>query len=273
MINFEIGIAILFSCIVLAIVINLANKSIHQRGQKITFEDTTTWPGASSSTPAAAPVQPTIIETPKDTGTNFHSVTVAIYIPLMLSLVSGLFAALLALIITKIWWSWADAFIAFGITFLLVAVAVWIWRLLDWSKLIHQIEVFTHADLDGDGYQGEPSRYPAVPVIIKRYSNGAYAGETQVGTLDITDDEKKMLAVAKERGIPFSENEFCRKHNWMSQPRCKQVRAQLLAAGLLASKGQGSGNDWTDLGIKYLSDAFPPSPTVESAPLPHPVGR
>jgi hypothetical protein len=272
MINFEIGIAILFSALVLYIVIRLAMPRDIKRSNTIVFEDTTATPPWAQQ-PAAAPLpQQTIVaKEAKDTATNYHSVTVAVYIPLLLALVSGTIAALFTLFIIKIWWSWLDALTGAGAMFMLVAAVVWLWRLVDWQKLIHQVEVFTQSDIDNDTFIGDPVDH----VEIKHYDKNGTWTRTHSGDIDLTHDEKRKLAFAllmQKRS--FSEDALARAEDGysklFSQPRFSKVQDQFIALEMVNKKG--SGYELNDDGEKYLLP-FLPSPTAESVSLPTPVGK
>lgn len=271
MVDMEIGIAILCSVIVIFIVIRLANPRIKQRGQKVIFEDTTAQPW---STPAPAPAPTAIVEpAPRKDATNFHSVTVAVYIPLMLSLVSGLIASLLTLFVMKIWWSWLDALTGAGISFVLVVAIVWVWRLMDWQKLIHQIEMISRVDINGDGNIGaddEPTHF----ITINHYDQaGNYTGATRA-ELTLTQSECDALSNAiLVQHKAFSESALARGDTRiMSQKRFAKIQDDFIRAHLIESKGVGntSGYEFNRDGLDYLSN-FLPSPTAESIHLSVPV--
>jgi hypothetical protein len=270
--DFSIGAISTLAIIIIIFVIRAAASHPRKIPNKVVFEDSTTSPW---SPPTSAPAPTTIIEqAPKKDLTNFHSVTVAVYIPLMLSLVSGFIASLLTLFIMKIWWSWMDALTGAGISFVLIVAIVWVWRLMDWQKLIHQIEMITHSDIDGDGYQGEPTSITE-HVTIKHYDKNGTWTRTHEGIVNLTHEEKIKLAFAllmQKRS--FSEDALARGRDGyskiFSQPRFAKVQDEFIAAELVNRKN--NGYELNDDGARYLEDALP-SPTVDSVSLPAPVGK
>jgi hypothetical protein len=259
----DTGIAILIGLAVFYVIIRFLFRTPVKRGAKVTFADTAVTPFV----PPAAPQN--ILEREPKKETNFlHSVTVAVYIPLLLSVVSGVICSLLALIVMKIKYSWSDSFIAAGITFLVVTGLIWTWRFIDWHMLIHQVETVTHIDLDGDGVRGEPIQ--PQPIVIHHYDgNQNYSGSRRA-YISLTVSEGAALAQAVVMdGRAFSEPSLARGDKKIfSQRRFAEIQDELVRADLVAHKG--SGYEFNRDGLDYLNH-FLPSPTVESASFSVPV--
>jgi hypothetical protein len=258
--DFTIGVIVTASTILIGFVIWIASKPSRKISDRVVFNTdtaaTTPWsPPASAPSPSPAISSPSLAPEHID-----HTTTAKLWVPLGEGVITGLFCGAIAALITALLkYSFLDVLAWFCGVFIVAGFIVWIVAHA-WHKLVWYLELKYRSNPLPSAKE-EPTR-AAYPVILKQYDrNEVFVGEKQVGVMDITDEEKNILVIARERGIAFSESEFCRKRNWMSQPRRKSIQDQLLAAGLLAPK-QGGGNDWTDTGTQWLSGQSPsPTPT------------
>ena len=161
-----------------------------------------------------------------------HSISAGVGIPLLQAIVTGLFAGILAAIISyKLtspdWAAWG------GVIGLIVAFWRWMNGIHLWSYLVRLVEQSTGVDIDGDG-EVETGNEKVIPVRV------AVQDGTQV-TMVRMPDEQKLRQVADliiNRQMPLSVREVVEKNHLMGRAEFEAMRDELLLRNMIRLKNE-----------------------------------
>jgi hypothetical protein len=265
--------AILIGLLLLTALISL-KPGKKGRGRKQVYQTDEPWVSPAPFQPHVAQesfIQPAPAPT-------YQSMMVGVWLPVVQSLVTGLFLGIAAFMIGLL--AGAGALVSLrwmGGVSVIASCVVWCLRFLHWTRVVQFMELVFRRDFNQDGYEGPP---PAQVVEVLLHHHDEYGNRTVTDRrkYPVSYDQMQELAIAILRqGKPFSEDALAGRGRTFSQNELSRLRADFEKDGLIAPRGKGRNTGWefTQEGWEMLKEFLPEDmkDVVDPAPLPHWASR
>jgi len=191
-----------------------------------------------------------------------HTIEAGMKLPLMQSMIWGLLAMAVALVIVLSGSPiWPDSLVYPAGAFIAGAALAWWNYQAHWFKLSN-IEKFTGLDLNRDGKIGNETPLPrrVIPVQINEITAQGHLRVSKMFDLPATPEQMEMLAYGLLRqNIPFTFREWSGKGKPFSDNEFENLRSEMIKRGLVAASGAEArrGLVLTVIGRRVIADFLP----------------
>ena len=217
--------------------------------------------------------QPEYYYQPGDNSRHYQSPWVAVGIPVLQSLVSGVLFGFAMGVIAAVakWqspWGWFWACLAIS------QVIVWAWRLIEWADMVKLLEQITMMDLNGDGEVGadyEAQKKITRIEIVRDNGRTVQFADLPASETQLTQLAQALLVAGSSGDAPrifAAESQWCGTGKPFSKREFRRLRETMLKVGYLAwinERYHAQGVTLTRTGVDVLSQYLKtqlPSPTA-----------